>query len=256
MKLTRMILVVSAPLGVRVSARNPYCDPKAGCSPCVARSFHLSLRPLLAVFIACASLLAPWRSYAQKCEIKSGTEATCLSPGGQCTENGQTGTCKQLSDECECYNPGPGPARNYSVGGTVSGLAAGNTVTLLDNGGSQLSIMQNGRFTFATGISNGTGYNVTVENQPSGQNCAVSNYWGKIQGANVTNVAVQCITPPDITACDHNGCVSEAQICANVSQSLENPPQVAGVNSATSCRLCLHRRKSAPGLRRSGADCH
>ncbi len=88
------------------STRNPQYDPNAGRNSWAARSVRVSLRLLLAIFIAGASLLAPSRSYAQVCEIKSATQATCLSPGAPCNAGGGAkGTCRQLSDECECYVP-------------------------------------------------------------------------------------------------------------------------------------------------------
>jgi hypothetical protein len=78
----------------------------------------------------------------------------------------------------------------YSVGGTVSGLSG--TVVLQDNGGDNLTVSANGTFTFATALPGGTGYNVTVQTNPTGQTCSVSNGSGNIGSANVTNVTVTC----------------------------------------------------------------
>ncbi|MCX7633154.1 MAG: FG-GAP repeat protein [Turneriella sp.] len=89
---------------------------------------------------------------------------------------------------------GGGGPTTYSVGGTVSGLWG--TIVLQNNGGDNLSINNNGNFTFATALANGASYNVTVHTQPSGQNCTVSNGSGNISGANVTNVAVSCVNLP------------------------------------------------------------
>ena len=80
----------------------------------------------------------------------------------------------------------------YSVGGTVSGLSG--TVVLQDNGGDTLSVSANGSFTFATQLAGGAAYAVTVQSNPSGQTCAVSNGSGTVGSANVTNVAVSCTT--------------------------------------------------------------
>jgi hypothetical protein len=79
----------------------------------------------------------------------------------------------------------------YTVGGTVSGMTGG-ILTLLNNGGDFLNIMADGPFTFATGLADGTAYNVTIFNQPTGQTCTVSNGSRIIAGADVTNVAVDC----------------------------------------------------------------
>ena len=80
----------------------------------------------------------------------------------------------------------------FSVGGTVSGLAAGNSVTLQNNGGDDLVINSDGGFSFDTLLSNGDDYAVTVLTQPPNQNCSVSNGTGTIAAADVTDVAVSC----------------------------------------------------------------
>ena len=54
---------------------------------------------------------------------------------------------------------------SYTVGGTLSGLTGG-TLVLQDNGGDNLSLTANGSFTFATGLTAGTGYSVTVSSEP------------------------------------------------------------------------------------------
>ena len=78
----------------------------------------------------------------------------------------------------------------YSVGGTVSSLSG--TLVLENNGGDDLTVAQNGQFTFATKLANSTDYSVTVKTQPSGQTCTVQNGSGKVNGASVTNVSVSC----------------------------------------------------------------
>ena len=81
----------------------------------------------------------------------------------------------------------------YSVGGTVSGLAG--SVTLQNNGGDDLVVSDNGAFTFATALVDGSTYNVEVSSQPSGQSCSVNNGVGTIASANVTNISVTCVVP-------------------------------------------------------------
>ena len=80
----------------------------------------------------------------------------------------------------------------YSVGGSVSGLSG--TVVLQDNGGDDLSVSANGSFTFATKLVDAAAYSVTVETNPFGQSCSVSNGSGTVASANVTGVAVACAT--------------------------------------------------------------
>jgi hypothetical protein len=83
------------------------------------------------------------------------------------------------------------PPSDYSVGGTVSGLN-GNLI-LRNNAGDDLALNTDGNFTFATLLADLSPYLVTVSSQPTGQTCSVSNGNGSIAGANVTNVAVNCI---------------------------------------------------------------
>ena len=54
----------------------------------------------------------------------------------------------------------PAP-QSYTIGGTVSGLS-GTGLVLQNNGGNNLSVSANGRFTFTTAIASGSTYNVTV----------------------------------------------------------------------------------------------
>ncbi len=78
----------------------------------------------------------------------------------------------------------------YTIGGTVSGLSG--SVVLANNGGDARTVSANGSFTFATALTNGAAYAVTVTTQPTGQTCAISNGSGTVAAANVGNVAVTC----------------------------------------------------------------
>src|SRR5580698_4989437 len=91
--------------------------------------------------------------------------------------------------------PPPPPATTYTVSANVTGLA-GSGLTLLDNGGDSKAVTANGSVTFATALANAAPYAVTVGTQPAtpGQTCTVTNGSGAIAGANVTNVAVNCVT--------------------------------------------------------------
>lgn len=91
--------------------------------------------------------------------------------------------------------PTPVPA-TYSVGGTVSGLAAGKSVTLLNNGGDAVTVGANGSFQFPTRLAQGKPYAATVGTRPSGENCTVANGTGTVGTANVTNIAVTCTLRP------------------------------------------------------------
>jgi hypothetical protein len=83
----------------------------------------------------------------------------------------------------------------YTVGGTVTGLA-GSGLVLRNNGGDDLAVSSNGAFTFATPVSNGAAFDVTVFNQPisPAQTCVVTDGSGTMSGANVTTVGIVCTT--------------------------------------------------------------
>jgi 6-phosphogluconolactonase (cycloisomerase 2 family) len=92
-------------------------------------------------------------------------------------------------------SPPPSPATTYTVTATVTGLA-GSGLTLLDNGGDSKAVTTNGSATFATALANAAMYAVTVGAQPTtpSQTCTVTNGGGTVAGANITNVAVNCVT--------------------------------------------------------------
>jgi uncharacterized delta-60 repeat protein len=97
--------------------------------------------------------------------------------------------------------PPPPPPTEFAVGGTVSGLVGGGLV--LQNSSDRLT-PGNGAFTFPTLVRVGRSYNVRVATQPAApaQVCSVANGSGRIVDADVTNVMVDCVTPPPNLALD------------------------------------------------------
>ena len=91
-------------------------------------------------------------------------------------------------------NPSPAPT-TYTIGGTVTSLS-GSGLVLQNNSGDNLAISSNGSFTFSTALTDLSSYSVTVLTQPNTPNqiCTVSNGSGTLSGANITNVAVNCVT--------------------------------------------------------------
>jgi hypothetical protein len=83
-------------------------------------------------------------------------------------------------------------ANTYTVGGTVTGLPGGATLTLQNNGGDSLMVIANLSFTFSTPLATGDAYSVTATVTPTLVNCIVINGSGIIGSANVTNVVVSC----------------------------------------------------------------
>ncbi|MGJ9419627.1 hypothetical protein ACHAC9_17995 [Massilia sp. CMS3.1] len=86
--------------------------------------------------------------------------------------------------------PGPSaPATQYTISGTVSGLAAGVIVTV-GNGADKKLVTANGPFTLDLKLNAGTAFNIeATANQ--GYTCQVANGTGTIS-ANLTTVAVTC----------------------------------------------------------------
>ncbi len=84
----------------------------------------------------------------------------------------------------------------YVVGGTVTGLVGGLRLRL--NGAADLLLTENGAFRFASPVSHGSAYAVTVYAQPVDQACTVEAGTG-VAVAPVTQVRVLCstiYTPP------------------------------------------------------------
>jgi uncharacterized repeat protein (TIGR03803 family) len=80
----------------------------------------------------------------------------------------------------------------YSIGGTLSGLASGASVVLQDNGGDPTTVKANGSFTFGSPIPSKSSYAVTVAIQPAAQTCTVTTGSGSGVSSNVTGVSVTC----------------------------------------------------------------
>jgi hypothetical protein len=109
----------------------------------------------------------------------------------------------------------PGPSRlrptttTYAVVGQVTGLS-GTGLVLRNNGGDNLAISANGPFAFATALTQGSAYLVTVLTQPTSpsQTCGVvSSSIGTVGTGLVPNVLVTCSTftaTPGFTALSAN----------------------------------------------------
>ena len=110
------------------------------------------------------------------------------------------------------------PGGPFTISVTVTGLA-GSGLVLQDNGKDNLTVNANGTFAFATPITSGGLYAVTVQMQPSNptQTCAVATGSGTAT-ANVPAIAVSCVTNP-VTA-NIGGTVSG--LVANSSVILQN----------------------------------
>jgi hypothetical protein len=83
-------------------------------------------------------------------------------------------------------------AETFPVGGAISGLSAGGLV-LRNNGGDSLAVPVNATtFEFATPVAFGGGYNVTVQTQPTGLTCTVSQGSGSNVAAAIDDIDIDC----------------------------------------------------------------
>ncbi|MGB0132498.1 MAG: hypothetical protein WBP53_01525, partial [Dokdonella sp.] len=74
----------------------------------------------------------------------------------------------------------------FSIGGSVSGLAAGASVSVQNNGGDTLTLSSNTTFDFATTMLDGSHYSVTISAQPDvafQQMCWVTHGSGMLDGS-------------------------------------------------------------------------
>ena len=99
--------------------------------------------------------------------------------------------------------PAPPPPASYRVGGTVSGLDGSGLVLRDQAQAVSLPVAANGRFELDRSYSAGAAYDLRVATQPSNppQICSVTRGSGTVS-TNVTDIAVDCVTPPPPTGLD------------------------------------------------------
>ncbi len=103
--------------------------------------------------------------------------------------------CLSALAGCGGGHGGSTSSAGYSIVAAVNGLA-GSGLVLRNNGGDDLAVAGNGAFRFATNLTTGTAYAVTVKSQPTAptQVCTVTNGSGAVASAGVTNIVVDCVT--------------------------------------------------------------
>jgi sugar lactone lactonase YvrE len=133
--------------------------------------------PLTAGMPYSVTVLTPPMNPFENCAIVHGTGTT-----GDADVNNVAVTCKTNSN----------PA--FTIGGTISGIAASGPITLQDNGTDNLALTADGTFTFKTPIPTGSAYSVTAVSSATSQTrtCAFTNATGIVSGANITNVTISC----------------------------------------------------------------
>jgi len=85
----------------------------------------------------------------------------------------------------------------YSLGGEVTGLATGNSVTLRNNGSDELVLTRNGSYRFQTPVASGQGYRVTfvaISMPLISQTCFLLNNFDSVRDSDINFVFVMCST--------------------------------------------------------------
>lgn len=119
--------------------------------------------------------------------ISSGTN---LTPYQTAISSGQSWIATNTSTPAPGPSPAPAPTALYSVGGTLNGLAAGNSVVLNGGPAGIILLQANGAFTFPVPIEPGTAWSVTMYTPPANEQVNITNASGNMGSANVTNVGV------------------------------------------------------------------
>lgn len=79
----------------------------------------------------------------------------------------------------------------YSVGGNVTLLGTGKSLTIQLNGAGSQTISANGAYSIG-GLANNATFDLDVLTQPTNQSCVIANATGTIAGANITNADITC----------------------------------------------------------------
>jgi hypothetical protein len=135
----------------------------------------------------------------------------------------------------------------YTVGGTVSGLSSNyleldfNATGVADGG---FHVTGNGPYTAPITVTSGTAWTLSVFSQPTGQQCAVQNGSGTINGASVSDVNITCINLPCGGSGQHEcivGAACKPDATPNASDTCECNSGYVAQSDAT-CTAC-----GAPG---------
>lgn len=137
-----------------------------------------------------------------RCDKACGDQGPCkfgCQIGGIANRDTCTSSCSGLGAPClnACYQTVEqlDVCHLPRVSGVVSGLGAGKSVILQNNGGDTLPVNANGAFAFPISVIVNAPFAVTVSGQPEGQTCFVANGSGSAPPWAVTGVAVTCVSP-------------------------------------------------------------
>ncbi len=168
-----------------------------------------------------ATAVATGSSYAVTVQTQPSNASCAVSNGG-----GTVGTATVTSVAVTCTPTA------FTVGGSVSGLAA--TGLVLANGTDTVAVASGATgFTLPSAVAQGAAYMVTVQTQPTGEHCSLTNSTGTIAGANVTNVAVACAAVSHTLGGTISGLPSAGLVLANGSDTISPAPGALAFTFAT-----------------------
>ncbi|WP_129778590.1 choice-of-anchor tandem repeat GloVer-containing protein [Peristeroidobacter soli] len=153
---------------------------------------------------------------------------------GGSTDNGSGGTGNVDNNDGGSADNGSGdtgdnggnhdtPPPNFSIGGTVAGLPDGGQLSILDNGASTQTISANGPFTLSASVPTGTSYSISLDTQPPGYQCAVTQGSGTVAASNITDVTIACTQITATVGGSIDGLTATGLVLANGSDTLNVP---------------------------------
>ncbi|HNH09158.1 MAG TPA: hypothetical protein PK683_11710, partial [Leptospiraceae bacterium] len=105
-----------------------------------------------------------------------------------CTVQDGTGTVAGSdisSVKVTCAN-----SASFKIGGTVSNLSG--TLILSNNGSDSLTLNTSGSYVFTSPVLSGNSYSVSVQSQPTSQNCVIQNAQGTVGSSDISNIDITC----------------------------------------------------------------
>ena len=156
---------------------------------------------------------------------RADAQAPPASDGGSLDASADTRPDAESAVEAGTDTGPGGPPQ--TVGGQLAGLTPGESITLQNNSGDNLTLSANGAFIFAKPVAGGGAYGVTVLAPPSSpiaQTCTVWDGSGTVGTAPVTDVRVNCDllayfpfsgNASDESGYGHDGVVSGAALTAD-----------------------------------------
>jgi len=154
------------------------------------------------------SLLATGSAYAVTVQTQPAGELCSVNAG-----NGTVGSVNIDNVVVTCA------VNAFNLGGTLSGLTTSGLV-LIDGGQSVAVPAGATTFSFPAALAQGSGYSVTVQDQPTGLACAVANGTGTIPSSNVTTVSVSCTDQPFNVGGSISGLSTAGLVLANGTDTL------------------------------------